>query len=74
MRALILAAGVGRRLCGGDTQYPPKALLRFVGKTLLQRHVEVLTSAGVDGLDIVVGYCKEAMIAASSIVSRSALS
>ncbi len=38
-RALILAAGVGRRL-GGEP--PPKALLRFAGNNLLARHLTIL--------------------------------
>ncbi len=59
----MLAAGVGARLSGGDDRYAPKALLRFDGKTLLQRHIEILQRAGVEGLTIVVGY-HEAEIAA----------
>jgi choline kinase len=37
MKAAPLAAGVGRRLDPRGTA-PPKALLRFAGKSLLQRH------------------------------------
>jgi choline kinase len=60
MKAVILAAGVGRRLDGGD-DHPPKALLRFDGKTLLQRHLEILASCGVRDVGIVVGYRAEAI-------------
>lgn len=56
MRALILAAGVGRRLFGGDDAASPKSLLRFAGRTLLARHVEHLRALGLDGLDLVIGY------------------
>ncbi|MGH8502325.1 MAG: NTP transferase domain-containing protein [Gammaproteobacteria bacterium] len=52
MKALILAAGVGRRL-GIDF---PKCLLEFGGKTLLQRHLEILKACGIDDLTIGVGH------------------
>lgn len=57
-RALILAAGVGRRLCGGGPtgEHPPKALLRFDGRSLLDRHLQILHGAGVGDVTIVVGY------------------
>jgi choline kinase len=57
-RALILAAGVGRRL--GDSQCPgqhrPKALLRFAGRSLLVRHLDILHACGVPDVTLVVGY------------------
>src|SRR5262245_20373899 len=42
--ALILAAGVGRRLGdeGLNGHSRPKAMLEFGGKSLLRRHVEIL--------------------------------
>ncbi len=52
MKAVMLAAGVGRRL-GIDT---PKCLLAFDGKTLLQRHLEILRSCGIDNLTLGVGH------------------
>jgi choline kinase len=60
MKALILAAGVGRRLgeaAGGD----PKSLLKFGGKSLLQRHIEILQACGVWDIIIVVGHRGEAI-------------
>lgn len=48
----MLAAGVGRRLNG---RHPPKPLLRIGGKSLLERHIEVLRSR-VDHLLLVVGH------------------
>jgi len=55
MRAVILAAGRGRRLGGfGDSR--PKILLRFGGRSLLQRHLEILEHCGVSDVDVVVGY------------------
>jgi choline kinase len=55
MKAVMLAAGVGVRLEKGD-DFPPKTLLRFGGKTLLQRHVEILRHCGVTELVMGVGY------------------
>lgn len=59
MRAIILAAGVGRRLFGDDRTQPPKSLIEFDGKTLLARHIELLRSFGINGLTLVVGYRKD---------------
>ena len=56
MKAIMLAAGVGSRLSGGDDDHPPKVLLEFGGLTLLERHVRALQGAGVAGLTLVVGY------------------
>jgi len=50
--AVILAAGVGRRL-GVDE---PKALLSFDGKSLLQRHLEHLFAEGVGQVSITIGH------------------
>ena len=41
MKAIMLAAGIGRRLEG---RHPPKPLLNVGGKSLLERHIEVLAS------------------------------
>lgn len=53
MNAILLAAGVGRRLGKGED---PKCLLRFAGKTLLQRHLEILQVCGVKQIIVGVGY------------------
>ena len=55
MRAVILAAGVGRRL-GHDK---PKILLEFGGRTLLERHLAILAALGVR--DVVIGIGHEAL-------------
>ena len=52
MRAVMLAAGVGRRL-GRDQ---PKVLLGFGGRTLLQRHLAILDALGVRELAIGIGH------------------
>lgn len=63
MKALMLAAGVGSRLFGDDRSQPPKALIRFDGKTLLRRHIEILRDNGVGEIVLVVGYRKEEVMA-----------
>ena len=54
MRVGILGAGLGRRL--NNVQLPPKVLLSFGGKTLLERHVEILRRCGIARIDLVVGF------------------
>src|SRR5688500_9149359 len=56
MKAIMLAAGVGRRLPGGDGEHPPKVLLEFGGLTLLQRHLNALRRLNIESLTLVVGY------------------
>jgi choline kinase len=57
MQALILAAGVGKRL-GGDI---PKPLLRVGGQTLMERLVEQLRSLGITQIVGVTGHCRQAV-------------
>jgi choline kinase len=52
-RALILAAGRGRRM---GAEAPPKALLRFGGNSLLARHLAILDACGVRQVAITIGY------------------
>ncbi|MFN6537858.1 MAG: NTP transferase domain-containing protein [Nostoc sp. EkiNYC01] len=58
MKAIILAAGVGRRL-GKDGQIQPKCLLKFNGKSLLERHLNYLRDYDIDEVVIAVGYQAE---------------
>ncbi|MGH8531858.1 MAG: NTP transferase domain-containing protein [Gammaproteobacteria bacterium] len=55
MKAVMLAAGVGRRL-GIDH---PKCLLAFGSKTLLRRHLETLSAHGIHEIVIAVGFRSE---------------
>ncbi|MGH8610402.1 MAG: NTP transferase domain-containing protein [Gammaproteobacteria bacterium] len=55
MKAVILAAGVGRRL-GDDFARKPKCLLAFNGRSLLERHVRLLTDLGTEEIVIGIGY------------------
>ena len=63
MKAIMLAAGLGSRLFGNDDVHPHKALLKFGGKSLIERHVETLQALGVQDLTLVVGYRAEAIVA-----------
>lgn len=54
----MLAAGVGRRL-GDDGQIKPKCLLKFNGKSLLERHLDYLRHCQIDELAIAIGYQAE---------------
>jgi choline kinase len=62
-RALILAAGVGRRLGGTESGQPglPKAMLDFGGKTLLARHIGILRGFGISDITVVIGFGAEHM-------------
>ncbi len=59
--AIILAAGVGRRLgldtAGGEPR--PKVLLDLAGRSLLYRHLSLLEQCGIESVTIVVGYGAE---------------
>lgn len=59
-QAVILAAGIGRRLGTGPTGQP-KILLPFGGATLLARHLAILHRAGIGRVTVVVGYAAEAI-------------
>lgn len=63
MKAIILAAGVGKRLWP-VTQHRPKCLIEIGGQTLLSRYLSSLASVGVQRADIVVGYKHEMIRAA----------
>ncbi len=58
MKAIIFAAGVGRRL-QGLTGGRPKCLIEFDGRTLLSRHVQYLKHCGVRQVVVVVGFAQE---------------
>ena len=52
----MLAAGVGVRLESTFPKPPPKVLLRFGGKSLLEHHLQNLKRQGIDELVLGVGY------------------
>lgn len=55
MKAIILAAGVGKRF-KEMTDHRPKCLIEIQGKTLLERTLRALGAAQVDQAVIVIGY------------------
>ena len=62
LSAVILAAGVGKRLNAVDGK--PKILLEIGGKSLLQRHIEALHGNGVTNIALTVGHQADAIRAA----------
>src|SRR6059058_5638011 len=63
MKAILLAAGVGKRLWP-VTQHHPKCLIELGGRTLLLRYLEALAGVGIKQAVVVVGY-KQDMIRAA---------
>jgi choline kinase len=59
MRAIILAAGRGLRLQQPEERQLPKCLLRFGGKSLLERHLILLRSVGVEEVVLALGFRRE---------------
>jgi choline kinase len=57
MKAVLLAAGRGRRL-GIDE---PKCLIEIGGRTLLERHLHNMAAAGVDEAIVVTGHARDAL-------------
>lgn len=64
MKAIILAAGVGKRLWP-ITQHRPKCLIELGGRSLLARYLEALAGVGIKEAVIVVGYKQEMIRAAA---------
>ncbi len=55
MKAIIVAAGRGRRL-GPETDEIPKCMVEVAGRAILHRQLDALAAAGVDDVVIVRGY------------------
>ena len=64
MKAIVLAAGVARRLAP-LTDHTHKCLLPIAGRPLLDRMLGSLAEAGVDETVIVVGHCQDQVRAAA---------
>jgi histidinol-phosphate/aromatic aminotransferase/cobyric acid decarboxylase-like protein/CTP:phosphocholine cytidylyltransferase-like protein len=58
MQAVILAAGMGRRL-GALTENQTKCMVKLHGLTLIERSLDALTDAGIARIVLVVGYRAE---------------
>jgi choline kinase len=59
MRAIILAAGRGSRLQQTADRQLPKCLLTFAGRSLLERHLQLLDAAGVEEIVLALGFRHE---------------
>lgn len=55
MKAVVLAAGLGKRL-GSITKQAPKVLVKIGGKALIEHNIEKLQRIGINDIAIVVGY------------------
>ncbi len=55
MKAIILAAGSGTRL-KKYTQNLPKGMLSFMGKTIIERQIEIYRSCGIESIVVVRGF------------------
>lgn len=69
MKAIILAAGVGKRLWP-LTQHRPKCLIELGGRTLLARYLDALAGVGIRQAVIVVGYKQDMIRSAVAADSR----
>jgi choline kinase len=58
MKAIILAAGQGSRL-KKYTHNMPKGMLDFLGKTLIERQIELFREVGINEIIIIKGYAEE---------------
>jgi len=56
MRVIILAAGRGSRLAEHNPTGQPKCLLELGGRSLLERHLDLLNGLKIRQVDLVVGY------------------
>lgn len=70
MRAILLCAGVGRRMAP-LTDSLPKCLIPFAGKTLLCRHLEYLVSLGIEETILVVGHLDKLVLEEADRVKGS---
>lgn len=64
MKAILLAAGRGRRL-GVDE---PKCMISIAGRSLLERHLDHMSRAGITHLTIVVGHLRDRLELALRVV------
>lgn len=55
MKAIILAAGAGKRL-GKFGRKTPKCLIKFGDKSIIERQIDALKSNGIEDISVVVGY------------------
>jgi choline kinase len=56
MKVVMLAAGIGARIGQSMAETIPKILLRFDGKSLLERHIDIFRRQGISELVLGVGF------------------
>ncbi len=56
MKVVMLAAGIGARIGQSMAETVPKILLRFDGKSLLERHIDIFRRQGISELVLGVGF------------------
>ena len=56
MKVVMLAAGIGARLGHTTAETVPKVLLRFDGKSLLERHIDIFRRQEISELVLGVGF------------------
>lgn len=61
MQAIILAAGVGKRLMPLTGQRP-KCLIEIGGKSLLERYLDAFRALGIEDITFVLGHLKEMIL------------
>ena len=69
MKAIIYAAGTGRRL-EGRFGPRPKLLIEFGGRSLLDWHIQRLKEVGCEDLVVVTGYLREPLEAELMLLGR----
>ena len=58
MKAIILAAGQGTRL-KKYTENLPKGMLSFIGKTIIERQIEMYRKCGIENIIVVRGFAAD---------------
>ena len=61
MKAVILGVGRGNRM-GDIGNKMPKCLVKYKGRTLIERALQILINCGINDITIVVGYKKDRLI------------
>ncbi len=69
MQALMLAAGMGKRL-GKYTSNHTKCMVQICGKTLIEHAIDALLQAKITRLVMVVGYCADTLVTFLNAHSR----
>ena len=58
LKVIILAAGQGERL-RPLTENIPKCMVNFLGKSILERQIDIFQNLGINDISVVAGYCAD---------------